>query len=110
MNGGQIDTFQTDFSETFGMVDHRLLTIALRDFGIGGSLLKWFTFYLPCRSKCVVLGNSWSFTIIIRHLVCLLIFENDLVERLNSKILRLANNLKVSRKIESVRVSVPFSQ
>lgn len=111
MNGGQVDTIYTDFSKAFDMVDHRLLIIKLRDFGIGGVLLEWFKSYLSCRSQCVVLGNSRSFIMnpssgvpqgSVLGPLLFLIFVDDLVNQLNSKSLQLADDLKISRKIESV--------
>lgn len=112
MNGGQVDTIYTDFSKAFDMVDHRLLIIKLRDIGIGGNLLTWFKSYLSCRSQCVVLGNSRSFIInpssgvpqgSVLGPLLFLIFVNDLVERLNSKSLQLADDLKISRRIDTVQ-------
>lgn len=111
MNGGQVDTIYTDFSKAFDMVDHRLLIVKLRDFGISGTLLEWFKSYLSCRSQCVVLGNSKSFMMhpssgvpqgSVLGPLLFLIFVNDLVDQLKSKSLQLADDLKISRKIETL--------
>lgn len=113
MNGGQVDTIYTDFSKAFDMVDHRILIMKLRSFGIGGTLLEWFKSYLTNRSQRVVIGNAISFVMTpssgVPHVpqgsvlgsLLFLIFVNDLVEELKSKSLQLADDLKISRKIES---------
>lgn len=111
MNGGQVDTIYTDFSKAFDMVDHRLLIVKLRSFGISGTLLEWFKSYLSNRSQCVVLGNSRSFLMhpssgvpqgSVLGPLLFLIFVNDLVDQLKGESLQLADDLKISRKIESV--------
>lgn len=110
MNGGQVDTIYTDFSKAFDMVDHRLLMIKLRDFGISSLLLEWFKSYLTRRTQCVVIGSARSFITSpssgvpqgsVLGPLLFLIFVNDLALQLNSKSLQLADDLKISRKIKS---------
>ena len=50
-----------DLSAAFDTIDHTTLLSCLLDwFGVGGSALKWFSFYLTERSQSVKIGSTLS--------------------------------------------------
>ena len=58
-----------DLSATFDTIDHSTLLSCLSIwFGVGGSVLKWFTFYLTDRYQSIKIGSALSD-------VCKLLFD-----------------------------------
>ena len=49
-----------DLSKAFDTVDHKILLQKLENYGLRGSVLKWFTSYLENRRQFVYLNNSCS--------------------------------------------------
>ena len=50
-----------DLSAAFGKIDHSTLLGCLLDwFGVGGSALQWFSFYLTQCYQCVKIGSTLS--------------------------------------------------
>lgn len=58
--GGQVDTIYSDFAKAFDQVSHNLLLQRLKNYGIDGDLLSWFSSYLIDRSQLVVIGSTKS--------------------------------------------------
>lgn len=56
----QVDVIYTDFSKAFDRVDHKILLARLSEYGVTGSLLKWFDSYLSDRSQAVSVGRYVS--------------------------------------------------
>ena len=52
-----------DLSKDFDTVDHKIVLQKLENYGLRGSVLKWFTSYMENRQQFVYLNNSYS-----RHL------------------------------------------
>ena len=46
-----------DLTTAFDMVDHMLLSVALREAGISGHILGWTVVYLEDRTQSVVIGG-----------------------------------------------------
>ena len=63
-NGGQVDTIYLDMSKAFDRINHRKLINKLRNFGCGGSLLKWFSLYLTGRRQRITVLATWCY---IKH-------------------------------------------
>ena len=58
-NKCQVDTLYLDFAKAFGKVNHELLLLKLKRFGISGNLLSWLRDYLSGRYQGVtVLGET----------------------------------------------------
>ena len=49
-----------NLSKAFDTVDHKILLQKLENYGLRGSVLKWFTSYLENRKQFVYLNNSCS--------------------------------------------------
>lgn len=106
-----VDSIYTDFSKAFDKVDHSLLIHKLSQYGISGSLLKWFSSYLLNRTSKVAISGylSRSFTAYSgvpqgSHLGPILfnIFINDIPKCLsNSNVYLFADDLKIMRPISS---------
>ncbi|KAG5865519.1 hypothetical protein JTB14_037974 [Gonioctena quinquepunctata] len=55
-----IYTFLLDYSEAFNMVDHSLLLVKLKYYGLSASASQWFQSYLAHRTQCVKIGQNVS--------------------------------------------------
>lgn len=61
-NRERVDVVYTDLSKAFDLVNHAILALKLRSFGITGALLDWFKSYLGNRPVYVTFNGSKSFT------------------------------------------------
>ena len=58
-NKCQVDTLYLDFAKAFDKVNHELLLLKLKRFGISGNLLSWLRDYLSGRyQRVTVLGET----------------------------------------------------
>ena len=92
-NGGLVDTIYLDMAKAFDRISHQKLTIKLRNYGFGGSLLKWFQSYLTDRRQRVTVLGAPSDTLPISSGVpqgsilgpaLFLLYVNDLPDSVNS--------------------------
>jgi hypothetical protein len=107
----QTDVIYTDFSKAFDKVNHHRLIKKLRDFGIGGVMLKWMESYIVGRTQFVQIGDCLSKPIDVlssvvqgSHLGPLLFscFINDVGVIFNEVDFCIyADDLKVSKEINS---------
>lgn len=105
----QVDTIYTDFSKAFDKVNHKLLTTKLSSFGVGGSLLSWFSSYLVDRCSYVaVKGNTSQIYRATSGVpqgsilgpLLFNVFINDITKCIqNSKCFIFADDLKLSKVI-----------
>ena len=49
-----------DLSKAFDTVNHKILLQKLENYGLRGSILKWFTSYLENRQQFIYFNNSCS--------------------------------------------------
>lgn len=108
----QVDSIYTDFSAAFDKVNHKILLRKLYNFGISGTLLKWFESYLINRRQKVKFNGHLSSIICppsgvpqgsILGPLLFLIFINDIGLQLKSNYLLYADDLKIYKPIKSVR-------
>lgn len=57
--GGQVDTVYTDFAKAFDKVDHNILLLKQKSFGLSDNQVQWFATYLVNRSQFVVIGQNY---------------------------------------------------
>ena len=62
-NGRQTDVIYTDFSKAFDRVNHKLLSIKLRNFGCHTTLLNWIGSYHSGRTQKVMLSLEIFFLV-----------------------------------------------
>ena len=109
--GKQIDVCYLDMSKAFDEVSHTKLLVRLREFGFGGSILKWFGSYLTNRyQRTTVLGavsrplpvSSGVPQGSILGPLLFLLYENHLSNAVtNSRIATFADDTKIFKTINS---------
>ena len=105
----QIDVCYLDMSKAFEKVSHTKLLVRLREFGFGGSILKWFGSYLTNQyQQTTVLGavsrplpvSSGVPQGSISGPLLFLLYENLLSNAVtNSRLARFADNTKILKTI-----------
>ena len=110
---GQTDVIYLDFSKAFDSVDHKLLIWKLKQFGIGGELIKWLQDYLTNRVQQVVINGQVSSKLPVLSGVpqgsilgptLFLMYINDLAQGLmkGNSLAMFADDAKIFRQINSV--------
>ena len=97
-----------DFTKAFDKVSHKGLIYKFHKYGIRGKTLSWLTDYLHRRSQQVVIkGQSSTW----RHIqagvpqgsvlgpLCFLVYINDIIENISSKIYLFADDASIFRPI-----------
>jgi hypothetical protein len=97
-------------SKAFDRINHRTLINKLRNYGFGGSLLKWFTSYLTGRRQCVTVLGATSNTLPISSgvpqgsilgPVLFLLYVNDLPDSVTtSQVAMFADDTKLFSAIK----------
>jgi hypothetical protein len=111
-NGSQIDVVYMDMSKAFDKVCHSRMLQKLREFGFGGSLLRWFGSYLTNRYQRVTALGATSESLPISSGVpqgsilgpaLFLLYVNDLPDAVKTNnIAMFADDTKTYQEIKSV--------
>ena len=106
-----VHVLYTDIAKAFDFVNHKLLIKKLNEYGITGSLLKWFESYLDKRTQYVKINDIESKE--IKYIsgvpqgsklgpLLYIIYVNDLKNCIhNSKFLLYIDDLKLFKEIEN---------
>ena len=110
--GKQIDVLYLDMSKAFDKVSHAKLLHRLREFGFGGSILKWFGSYLTNRYQQTTVLGATSRPLPVTSGVpqgsilgplLFLLYENHLSNSVtNSRIAIFADDTKIFKTINSI--------
>ena len=114
--GKEVRVIFCDISKTFDQVWHAGLIHKLREEGISGNLLDWFTnFLFKRRQSCATLGESlWTFInagvpqgSILGPLLFLL-FINDIVNEINANIQLFADDTSLYFIVDNPDVTAHY--
>ena len=110
-NKHQLDTIYMDFRKAFDKVPHPELLHKLRNIGISGTLLKWFSNYLMNRKQLVSINGNHSTILPVSSGVpqgsilgplLFLVYINDLPQYAdNCKVFLFADDTKCCHQIQS---------
>ena len=109
-SGCAIDVIYLDYSKAFDSVPHYRLVKKLTGYGIGGKLLSWLTNFLQ-RLQRVVLNSENSEWVEVSSGVpqgsvleplLFVLYVNDIVEFIQSKLEMFANDTKIYSVIETI--------
>ena len=109
--GIPVDTLYLDFAKAFDKVPHHRLIEKIAANGIGGKISKWIQSWLTDRKQRVIVNNVTSDWIPVISGVpqgsvlgpCLfVIYINDIDDAVSSKILKFADDTKITASISSV--------
>ena len=113
------DVLLIDFSKAFDSVPHQRLLLKLNYYGITGNSLSWIENFLLDRTQCVqVSGTRSSWISVISGVpqgtvlgpLLFLIYINDIVHNLNSKIKLFADDAVLYSEVSNVHDVSLFQQ
>ncbi len=99
-----VDVVFLDFSKAFDSVNHRLLCVKLRAYGVHVEVVEWIQSFLAQRSFRVRVHDCLSLPLpassgvpqrAVLGLLPFLLFVNDLPDLLEGKILLFADDVKI---------------
>ena len=108
--GNQLDVSYLDFSKAFDKVPHKRLGLQLKCHGIRGRVFGWIETWLSGRQQRVLLNGSkseWQDVLSgvpqgsVLGPLLFLIFINKIENKINSKVLKFADDIKMFRMIRS---------
>ena len=109
--GVPVDTLYLDFAKAFDKVPHLRLIEKIAANGIGGKISRWIKCWLTDRKQRVIVNNATSDWLPVLSGVpqgsvlgpCLfVIYINDIDDTVSSKILKFADDTKITASISSV--------
>ena len=108
--GSPVDIIYLEFKKAFDKVPHQRLLLKVKARGIGNGMINWIEKWLiDRRQRVVVDGEVSNWKSVLRGVpqgsvlrpILFLIYINDLDDDITSKVLKFADDTKVSRKIKS---------
>ena len=108
--GSPVDIIYLDLKKAFGKVPHQKLLLKLKVHRIGNGMINWIEKWLIDRRQRVVVDgevSNWKSVLIgvpqgsLLGPILFVIYINDLVDDITSKVLKFAGDTKVFRKIKS---------
>ena len=108
--GSPVDIIYLDFQKAFDKVPHQRLLLKLKAHGIGDSITDWIEQWLTDRRQRVVVDgevSNWKSVLSgvpqgsVLGPILLLIYINDLDDRITSNILKFADDTKLFRKVNT---------
>ena len=108
--GAPVDIIYLDFKKAFDKVPHQRLLLKLKAHGIGNGMINWIEKWLIDRRQRVVVDgevSNWKSVLSgvpqgsVLGPILFLIYINDLDDDITSKVLKVADDTKVFRKIKS---------
>ena len=109
-SGAGVDAIYLDFSKAFDRVEHELRFGKLTHYGVHGQLLQWVRSFLQDRRVSVRVNGSFSSPVALPCGVpqgsvlgpqLLLVYINDIVQRIDSRIILFADDAKLWCTISS---------
>ena len=103
-----MDVLYLDFQKAFDKVQHQRLLLRLNAHGIGNDVINWIEKWLKHRRQRVILDgeiSNWTSVLsgvpqgLVLGPILFLIYINDLEDDISSKVLKLADDSKVFRKV-----------
>ena len=112
-DGTPVDVIYLDFQKAFYKVPHQRLIIKLKAHGMGNSIINWIAQWLTDRRQWVVVDeevSGWKSVLsgvpqgsvgLLGPILCL-VYINELEEGVTGKILKFADDTKLSRKDKEI--------
>ena len=114
-NGGTIDNINMDFTKAFDKVPHRRLIHKLKQYGIGGNVLRWIENFLSNRQQTVVVNGYRSDTKPVLSgipqgsvlgALLFIIYINDMPDAIESNMFLFADDTKFFHCVNSIEDAI----
>ena len=110
-DGSSVDVIYLDFQKAFDKIPHQRLILKLKSHGMGNSIINWIEQWLTDMRQRVVVDvevSSWKSVLnvvpqgSVLGPILLLIYNNDLEERVICNILKFADDTKLFIKSKAI--------
>ena len=108
--GSPVDVIYLDFQKAFDKVPHQRLILKLKSHGMGSSIINWLT---DRRQRVVLDGEVSSWKSVLSGVpqgsvlgpILFLVYINDLEEGVSGKILKIADDSKLLKKLRTLEIN-----